>query len=120
MLIYSYIPFCSYAKTLDAGVMKKIRPTSDLRNHFVDISKTVHETVEPIFLTKNGYCGTVSQSKESFKKLQFEKLQFEEQLCLKLEQAEKEAELTKQRYSTDDILAAVESAIQNSHNPTTV
>ena len=120
MLIYSYIPFCSYAKTLDAGVMKKIRPTSDLRNHFVDISKTVHETVEPIFLTKNGYCGTVSQSKEPFKKLQFEKLQFEEQLCLKLEQAEKEAELTKQRYSTDDILAAVESAIQNSHNPTTV
>ena len=39
--------------------------------------------------------------------------QFERQVCLKLEQAEKEAELTKQRYSTDDILEAVKSAIQN-------
>ena len=44
--------------------------------------------------------------------------QFERQVCLKLEQAEKEAELTKQRYSTYDILAAVKSAIQNSHNLT--
>ena len=35
--------------------MKMIRPVSDLWNHFADISKAVHETGEPLFLTKNGY-----------------------------------------------------------------
>ena len=35
--------------------MNMIRPVSDLRNNFADISKTVHETAKPVFLTKNGY-----------------------------------------------------------------
>lgn len=35
--------------------MNMIRPVSDLRNNFADISKTVHETAQPVFLTKNGY-----------------------------------------------------------------
>ena len=35
--------------------MINIRPVSDLRNNFADISKTVHETAQPVFLTKNGY-----------------------------------------------------------------
>jgi len=35
--------------------MPKIRPVSDLRNNFADISRIVHETAEPVFLTKNGY-----------------------------------------------------------------
>ena len=34
-------------------IMKKIRPVSDLRNNFSEISKMVHETAEPVFLTKN-------------------------------------------------------------------
>ena len=34
--------------------MNMIRPVSDLRNNFADISKTVHETAQPVFLTKNG------------------------------------------------------------------
>ena len=32
--------------------MKMIRPVSDLRNNFAEISKTVHETSQPVFLTK--------------------------------------------------------------------
>lgn len=35
--------------------MNTIRPVSDLRNNFADISQTVHETAQPVFLTKNGY-----------------------------------------------------------------
>ena len=31
--------------------MNMIRPVSDLRNNFADISKTVHETEQPVFLT---------------------------------------------------------------------
>ncbi len=29
--------------------METIRPISDLRNNFADISKTVHETKQPVF-----------------------------------------------------------------------
>lgn len=29
--------------------MNMIRPVSDLRNNFADISKTVHETAQPVF-----------------------------------------------------------------------
>jgi hypothetical protein len=35
--------------------MPKIRPISDLRNNFTEISRIVHESKEPVFLTKNGY-----------------------------------------------------------------
>ena len=31
--------------------MPHIKPVSDLRNNFADISRTVHETAELIFLT---------------------------------------------------------------------
>ena len=34
--------------------MSQIRPVSDLRNNFAEISRAVHETREPIILTKNG------------------------------------------------------------------
>lgn len=45
--------------------MKMIRPVSDLRNSFADISKTVHETAKPVFLTKNGYGDMVVLSMEA-------------------------------------------------------
>ena len=32
--------------------MNMIRPVSDLRNNFADISKTVHETAQPVFFDK--------------------------------------------------------------------
>ena len=35
--------------------MNTIRPVSDLRNNFADISKIVHQSQQPVFLTKNGY-----------------------------------------------------------------
>ena len=48
--------------------MNMIRPVSDLRNNFADISKTVHETEQPVFLTKNGYGDMVVMSMEAFEK----------------------------------------------------
>ena len=48
--------------------MNMIRPVSDLRNNFADISKTVHETAQPVFLTKNGYGDMVVMSMEAFEK----------------------------------------------------
>ena len=69
--------------------MNMIRPVSDLRNNFADISKTVHETAQPVFLTKNGYGDMVVMSMEAF-----EKMQFESDVYFKLAEAEREAEET--------------------------
>ena len=86
--------------------MNMIRPISDLRNNFADISKTVHETAQPVFLTKNGYGDMVVLSMAAF-----ENLQFESEVYFKLQEAEKEAELTDQRYSSKDVLKAMKDAI---------
>lgn len=86
--------------------MKMIRPVSDLRNNFADISKTVHETAKPVFLTKNGYGDMVVLSMEAF-----ESLQFESEVYSKLQAAEREAELTERRYSSKAVLQAMRSAI---------
>lgn len=86
--------------------MKLIRPVSDLRNNFAEISKTVHETAQPVFLTKNGYGDMVVLSMEAF-----ENLQFESEVFFKLQEAEREAELTNQRFSSKDVLNAMKAAI---------
>ena len=86
--------------------MNMIRPVSDLRNNFAEISKTVHETAQPVFLTKNGYGDMVVLSMEAF-----ENLQFESEVYFKLQEAEREAELTEQRYSSKDVLNALNAAI---------
>ncbi len=86
--------------------MNMIRPVSDLRNRFAEISKTVHETAQPVFLTKNGYGDMVVLSMEAF-----ENLQFESEVYCKLQAAEREAQLTDQRYSSRDVLNAMKEAI---------
>lgn len=86
--------------------MKMIRPVSDLRNNFADISKTVHETAKPVFLTKNGYGDMVVLSMEAF-----ESLQFDSEIYFKLQEAEKEAELTGQRFSSKEVLQEMLDAI---------
>ncbi len=46
--------------------MPKIKPISDLRNNFAEISKIVHEDNEPVFLTKNGHEDMVVMSHDLF------------------------------------------------------
>ena len=87
--------------------MKMIRPVSDLRNNFADISKTVHETAQPVFLTKNGYGDMVVLSMEAY-----ENLQFDSEVYCKLQEAEREAELSDIRYSPKDVLKAMRDAIE--------
>ena len=82
--------------------MNTIRPVSDLRNNFAEISKTVHETGQPVFLTKNGFGDMVVLSMEAY-----ENLQFESEVYTKLQEAEREAALTDTRYSSKDILKAM-------------
>lgn len=89
---------------------KNVRPVSDLKNNFADISKTVHETGQPAFLTKNGYGDMVVLSMEAF-----ENLQFESEVYFKLQEAEREAELTDQCYSSKEVLKAMKAAIGGEH-----
>jgi prevent-host-death family protein len=88
--------------------MNTIRPVSDLRNNFAEISKIVHETAQPVFLTKNGFGDMVVLSMDAY-----ENLQFESEVYFKLQAAEKEAELTDTRYSSKDVLKAMKEAIRS-------
>ena len=85
-----------------------IRPVSDLRNNFAEISKTVHETAQPVFLTKNGYGNMVVLSMEAF-----QNMQFESEVYLKLLEAEREAEHTNRRYSSKEVLKSMKEAIDD-------
>ena len=84
-----------------------IRPVSDLRNNFADISRTVHKTAKPVFLTKNGYGDMVVMSMEAY-----EGLRFESEVYAKLQAAEREAELTDARYSPKEVFEAMRAQLQ--------
>lgn len=94
--------------------MKMIRPVSDLRNNFADISKTVHETAQPVFLTKNGYGDMVVLSMEAFENLQFESEIYS--IYYKLQEAEREAEMTDKRYSSKEVFQAMKAAIGDKYD----
>ena len=87
--------------------MPQIRPVSDLRNHFPDISKVVHESKEPVFLTKNGYGDMVVMSMETF-----EKQQYEGELYLKLKEAELEAQATEKRLSHSEVFGSLRERLE--------
>ena len=86
--------------------MQSIRPVSDLRNKFTEISRDVHESGKPVFLTKNGAGDMVVMSIEAY-----ESLEFDSEVYHKLKEAEREAATTQTRYSTDDVLQAMRAAI---------
>ena len=88
--------------------MPRIRPVSDLRNNFADISRMVHETSEPVFLTKNGHGDMVVMSIEAY-----ERKQFESEIFFKLKEAQLEAESTDARYSHEEVF----SDLRSKHEP---
>ena len=82
-----------------------IRPVSDLRNNFAEISRIVHETAQPVFLTKNGYGDMVVLSMESYRDMQLES-----EVYFKLLEAEREADYTNKRYSSKEVIKAMKEA----------
>ena len=77
--------------------MENIRPVSDLRNHFSEISRQVNEGNTPVFLTKNGYGNMVVLSMETYRKMQYDTYVY-----LALREAEKEAAQTKNWISGEE------------------
>ena len=49
--------------------MPNIRPSSDLRNHYNEISKFCHEYDEPVFITKNGKGDLAVLSMEAYEQM---------------------------------------------------
>ncbi|MEW6063996.1 prevent-host-death protein [Desulforamulus profundi] len=88
--------------------MPHIRPVSDLRNNFADISRLVHETAEPVFLTKNGYGDMVVMSIETY-----ERKLFESEIYFKLKEAELEAKSTDKRFSHEEVFSNLRSRLAN-------
>ncbi|MBQ3426784.1 MAG: type II toxin-antitoxin system Phd/YefM family antitoxin [Clostridia bacterium] len=86
--------------------MNAIRPVSDLRNNFAEISRDVHETRQPVFLTKNGFGDMVVMSMDAY-----ENLQFDSEVYFKLKEAEREAELSNKRFSSKEVLKSMRDAI---------
>ena len=86
--------------------MNAIRPVSDLRNNFAEISRDVHETQRPVFLTKNGFGDMVVMSMDAY-----ENLQFDSEVYFKLKEAEREAEMSSKRFSSKEVLKSIRDAI---------
>ncbi|MBQ7638892.1 MAG: type II toxin-antitoxin system Phd/YefM family antitoxin [Clostridia bacterium] len=78
--------------------MINIRPVTDLRNNFAEISKEVHEQQSTIFFTKNGYGDMVVMSIEQYSKLIEDKI-----VLQKLEVASKEASSISERFDFNDV-----------------
>ncbi len=87
--------------------MSEIRPVSDLRNNFAEISRTVHETREPVILTKNGYGDMVVMSYEEYQNIQYDMMVMRE-----LRAAELESENTTERFTHDKVMSDIRDRIK--------
>lgn len=84
--------------------MIQIRPVSDLRNKFPEIEEMVTKEGQPVFLTKNGYGSMVVLSLEKYAELT-------DDIELKLDEADREAESSNVRYTHDEVFSRVRSRI---------
>lgn len=86
--------------------MPIIKPISDLRNNFAEISKIVHEVNEPVFLTKNGHGDMVVMSVDLYNTINQELL-----IDKTLTEAQHEAESNKTRYDFNDVAASLRNKL---------
>ncbi|NLJ25427.1 MAG: type II toxin-antitoxin system Phd/YefM family antitoxin [Firmicutes bacterium] len=88
--------------------MPNIRPISDLRNRFAEISKIVHEDREPVFLTKNGRGDMVVMSIE-----QYDRMRADAEIYVKLKEAEFEARASDARYGHAEVFDKLREQLTN-------
>jgi PHD/YefM family antitoxin component YafN of YafNO toxin-antitoxin module len=78
--------------------MPIIRPLSDLGTNLPEITRAIHETDEPVFLTKSGYGNMVIMSMEAW-----EELNFGNEVYQKLIEAQAEVRSNPKRLSHDEV-----------------
>ena len=89
----------------------EIRPITDLRNNFADISKFVKEKDEPVFLTKNGHGDMVVMSIETYKKQRVN-----QELEAKILESETQYQKDKKLYSSDEVFDMMMKTIEEKFN----
>ena len=87
--------------------MPRIRPISDLRNHFAEITKEVQADNEPVFLTKNGVGAIVVMSMEAY-----EARRYDSEVYDKLKEAELQARETAARRSHEEVMAKARARVR--------
>lgn len=83
--------------------MIQIRPVSDLRNKFPEIEEIVNAG-QPVYLTKNGYGAMVVLSLVEYAALTSD-------IEMKLDEADKMAESTEERYTHQQVFENARKAI---------
>ena len=91
--------------------MPIIRPISDLETNLSEITRTVHETNEPVFLTNNGYGDLVVMNINTW-----EEMSFETEIYQKLLEAQIEAQSNPKRLSHDEVFKPLRLKITSHMN----
>ena len=87
--------------------MPNIRPVSDLRNHFAEITRDVQLSDEPVFLTKNGIGSIVVMSMESYERNSYDSMVYD-----KLREAELQAASTAERRTHEEVMAKARALLK--------
>ena len=88
--------------------MPNIRPVSDLRNHFAEITREAQLSGEPVFLTKNGVGSLVVMSMESYEQNRYDSMVYD-----KLREAELQAASAAERRSHEDVMARARALLDS-------
>ena len=83
--------------------MAMIRPSSDLRNHYNEISEFCHRTNQPVYITKNGAGDLVVLSNDDYERMTNPKAE----LYRLLDEAEEMMKITKGR-PAEEVFAEIE------------
>ena len=87
--------------------MPNIRPVSDLRNHFAEITREAQLSGEPVFLTKNGVGSIVVMSMESYEQNRYDSIVYD-----KLREAELQAAGTSERRSHREVMEKAQELLR--------
>ena len=95
--------------------MPKIRPISDLRNNFAEITKEVQLSDEPVFFTKNGVGSIVVMSMESYEQNRYDSMVYD-----KLREAELQAAGNSVRLSHAEVMSKARALLDNTEGQQSV
>lgn len=88
--------------------MPSIRPISDLRNHFAEITRETQASKEPVFLTKNGVGSLVVMSMEAY-----EENCYKNEVYDKLREAEIQAASTEERLDHATVMSDLRAKLSS-------
>ena len=91
--------------------MPSIRPVSDLRNHFAEITREIQLSNEPVFLTKNGVGSLVVMSMEQYEQNRYDSIVYD-----KLREAELQAASTTERRTHEEVLHKAHAILEQAEN----